>query len=83
MSPPTGAPPSVLGELEAEAAALVLEGTALRLAAGATERGIATLLVLLDFNWFAPEGESWWGGWMGVRGPHHLGSVRDGRSKKV
>lgn len=74
LVPPTGALPSVLGELEAEAAAIVLEGAALRLAAGATERAIASLLVLLDFNWFAPEGEwgvgvgGWWVGveWVGV-----------------
>lgn len=36
---------------------MVLEGTALRLAAGATERAVAALQVLLEFNWFAPEGE--------------------------
>lgn len=57
----------MLGGLEAEAAALVLEGVALRLAAGATERAVASLQVLLDFNWCAPEGECQCLGFRGVR----------------
>lgn len=36
--------------------AAALEGCLLRLAAGATERGLAVALVLLEFNFFAPEG---------------------------
>ena len=47
----------MLAPLEAEAVGIVLEGAALRLAAGAGERALAALLVLLEFNWFSPEGE--------------------------
>ena len=52
-----GTPAKELAPLEAEAVGLVLEGAALRLAAGAGERALAALLVLLEFNWFSPEGE--------------------------
>ncbi|KAL4447355.1 hypothetical protein ABPG77_007388 [Micractinium sp. CCAP 211/92] len=51
-----GAPHAVLAALECEAVAAALEGCLLRLAAGATERGLAVALVLLEFNFFAPEG---------------------------
>ncbi|EFN57952.1 hypothetical protein CHLNCDRAFT_142066 [Chlorella variabilis] len=51
-----GAPPSALAPLEAEAAAVAVEGAQLRLAAGATERAVAALQVLLEFNFLAPEG---------------------------
>jgi hypothetical protein len=57
MLPCAGAPAAVLASLEGEAVGLVLEGAALRLAAGAGERALAALLVLLEFNWFSPEGE--------------------------
>ena len=60
---PAGAPPDVLSSLECEAAAVALEGLALRLAAGAGERALAGLLVLLEYNFFSPEGAWWvWGG---------------------
>lgn len=51
-----GAPRNVLAALECEAVAVALEGCSLRLASGATERGLAAALVLLEFNFFAPEG---------------------------
>ncbi|KAL4443524.1 hypothetical protein ABPG75_011261 [Micractinium tetrahymenae] len=51
-----GAPRGVLAALECEAVAVAVEGCSLRLAAGATERGLAVALVLLEFNFFAPEG---------------------------
>ena len=54
--PLPGAPASALAPLEADAAALALEGTALRLAAGATEAAVAALAALLEFNCFSPEG---------------------------
>lgn len=63
----SGAPVEVLQALEAEGAALALEGASLQLAAGATERGVAALGVLLEFNFFAPEGE-WDGMLLRVRG---------------
>jgi hypothetical protein len=52
-----GAPPDVLAALEAEAAAVAVEGAQLRLAAGATEAAVAAVLAVLEFNFFSPEGE--------------------------
>ena len=46
----------MLAALECEAVALALAGVQLRLSAGGTERALAALLVLLEFNFFSPEG---------------------------
>lgn len=46
----------MLAQLECDAAAVAVEGAQLRFAAGATEHAIATIQVLLEFNFLSPEG---------------------------
>ena len=52
----TGAPPEALAPLEEAGCGLALEGAALALGAGATERALCMLGVLLELNFFSPEG---------------------------
>ena len=55
--PRVGAAPAALAALECDAVALALDACQAALAGGATELGVAQLQVLLEYTFFAPEGE--------------------------